>query len=162
MTKITEKLKNSEKQTDEDLMRLSVLPLTKKGREAKVKMIDEVIDTAEMMRKIDEAGTSFVLSAMFVAAGNFITSKQKYRIKEVLDMTSLGRIYEQERKQYGDLCMPTGMATGKATVYVELVDKKMQEKGMTEKEACNDLGIALDTYRISKAFIESNKQASAG
>ena len=107
---------------------------------------------------MDEASTSFVLSDMFVAARNFITPKQEDRIKEVLDMTSLGRLYEQERKQYGDLCM----ATGKATVYVELVDKRMQEKGMTEKEACNDLGIALDTYRISKAFIESNKQAAAG
>ena len=162
MTKITEKLKNSEKQTDEDLMRLAVLPLTKKGWEAKVKMIDEVIDTAEMMRKIDEAGTSFVLSAMFVAAGNFITLKQEDRIKEVLDMTSLGRLYEQEWTQYGDLCMARGMATGKATVYVELVDKKMQEKGMTEKEACNDLGIAPDTYMTAKTFIESNKQVAAG
>ena len=76
-------------------MRLAVLPLTKKGRKAKEKMIDEVIDTAEMMQQIDEAGTSFVLSAMFVAAGNFITLKQEDRIKEVLDMTSLGRIYEQ-------------------------------------------------------------------
>ena len=125
-------------------------------------MIDEVIDTAEMMQQIDEAGTSFVLSAMFVAAGNFITSKQKYRIKEVLDMTSLGRLYEQERLQYGDLCRATGMATGMATAYVELVDKRMQEKGMTEKEACNDLGIPLDTYITSKAFIDSKKQAAAG
>ena len=139
-------------------MRLAILPLPQKGREAKVKMIDEVIDTAEMMQQIDEAGTSFVLSAMFVAAGNFITSKQKYRIKEVLDMTSLGRLYEQERLQYGDLCRATGMATA----YVELVDKRMQEKGMTEKEACNDLGIPLDTYITSKAFIDSNKQAAAG
>lgn len=135
-------------------MRLAVLPLTKKGWEAKVKMIDEVIDTAEMMRKIDEAGTSFVLSAMFVAAGNFITSKQEYRIKEVLDMTSLGRLYEQERIEYGDLCT--------ATVYVKLVDKRMQEKGMTENEACNDLGIPLDTYITSKAFIDSKKKAAAG
>ena len=125
-------------------------------------MIDEVIDTAEMMQQIDEAGTSFVLSAMFDAAGNFITSKQKYRIKEMLDMTSLGRLYEQERLQYGDLCRATGIATGMATAYVELVDKRMQEKGMTEKEACNDLGIPLDTYITSKAFIDSNKQASAG
>ena len=120
-------------------------------------MIDEVIDTAEMMQQIDEAGTSFVLSAMFVAARNFITSTQKYRIKEILDMTSLGRRYEQEWTQYGDLCMARGMATGKATVYVELVDKKMQEKGMTEKEACNEIGIALDTYIMAKAFIDSNK-----
>ena len=111
-----------------------------------------------MMQKIDEAGTSFVLSAMFVAAGNFITSKQEYRIKEVLDMTSLGRRYEQERLQYGDLCRATGMATA----YVELVDKRMQEKGMTENEACNDLGIPLDTYITSKAFIDSKKQAAAG
>ena len=103
---------------------------------------------------MDEASTSFVLSDMFVAARNFITPKQEDRIKEVLDMTSLGRLYEQERIEYGDLCT--------ATVYVKLVDKRMQEKGMTEKEACNDLGIALDTYRISKAFIESNKQAAAG
>ena len=129
-------------------------------------MIDEVIDTAEMMQQIDEAGTSFVLSAMFVAAGNFITSKQKYRIKEVLDMTSLGRLYEQEKLQYGDLCratgMATGIATGMATAYVDLVDKRMQEKGMTEKEACYDLGIALDTYTTAKTFIDSNKQAAAG
>ena len=73
-------------------------------------------------------------------------------------MTSLGRLYEQERIQYGELCS----AIGRATVYVKLVDKKMQEKGMTEKEACNDLGIPLDTYITSKAFIDSNKQASAG
>ena len=157
LTKITEKLKSTEKLTDEDLMRLAILPLPQKGREAKVKMIDEVIDTAEMMQQIDEAGTSFVLSAMFVAAGNFITLKQEDRIKEVLDMTSLGRIYEQERIQYGELCS----AIGRATVYVKLVDKKMQEKGMTEKEACNKIGITLDTYITSKALIDSNKQVAA-
>ena len=91
LSKITEKIKNGEKLTDEDLMRLAVLPLTKKGRKAKEKMIDEVIDTAEMMQKADDAGTSFVLSAMYVAAGNFITAGQEDRIKEVLDMTALGR-----------------------------------------------------------------------
>lgn len=117
-------------------------------------MTDEVIDTAEMMQKMDEAGTSFVLSAMYIAAGNFITSEQENRIKEVLDMTALGRRYEQERKQYGDLC--------KATVYVELVDKKILEKSMTEQEACDEVGIALDTYIMAKAVIDSNQEAAAG
>lgn len=115
-------------------------------------MTDEVIDTAEMMQKMDEAGTSFVLSAMYIAAGNFITSEQENRIKEVLDMTALGRRYEQERKQYGDL--------RKATVYVELVDKKMLGKSMTEQEACDEVGI--DTYIMAKAVIDSNQEAAAG
>lgn len=69
-------------------------------------------------------------------------------------MTALGRRYEQERKQYGVLC--------KATVYADLVDKKMQEKSMTEQEACDEIGIALDTYILAKAVIDSNKEAIAG
>jgi len=153
LSKIKEKINNGEKLTDEDLMRLAVLPLTKKGRKAKEKMIDEVIDTAEMMQKTDDAGTSFVLSAMYVAAGNFITAGQEDRIKEVLDMTALGKGYEQEKKQYADYRV--------AKVYVDLVDRKIQEKGLSEKEACAQVGITTETYEMARAVVESNKEVEA-
>ena len=154
LAKIKDKLQNHEKLTDEDLMRLTILPLTQKGQEAKEAMIDEVIDTAEIMQKEDDTGTSFVLSAMYVAAGNFITSKQEDRIKEVLDMTALGRRYEQERKQYGSFC--------KAEVYVDLVQKKIRSDNITEEEACALLGIPVDTYELAKTVIETGKEALAG
>ena len=153
LSKITEKIKNCEKLTDEDLMRLAILSLTKKGREAKEKMIDEVIDSAEMMQKMDDAGTSFVLSAMYVAAGNFITPEQEDRIKEVLDMTALGRRYEQEKKRYADYRV--------AKVYVDLVDRKIQEKGLSQKEACAQVGITTETYEMAKAVVDSSKEVAA-
>ncbi|MBQ9009133.1 MAG: hypothetical protein IJ088_07385 [Clostridia bacterium] len=151
--RIRKRVQAGEKLEDADLMRLVILPLTKKGTPAKIKMIDEVIETASKMQPADEAGTSFVLSAMYVALGNYITEEQEKRIKGVLDMTSLGKRYEQERKQYGELCM--------ARVYTDLVNKRMQEKNITAQEACDELGIGRDTYVKAKAVIDSNQEAVA-
>ena len=153
LLKIKNKLNCKEKLTDEDLMRLAILPLTKKGREAKVKMIDEIIATAEIMQKTDDAGTSFVLSAMYVAAGNFITSEQEDHIKEVLDMTALGKKYEQEKKRYGDFRV--------AKVYVDLVERKIQEQGLSEEDACTQVGISTETYEMARAVIDSNQEVAA-
>jgi len=135
---------------DKDLMRMALLPLTRKGRPAKIEMIDRVIDVATKLQKEDEISASFVLSAMYVAAGAFVTTEQEDRIKEAIDMTGLGKKYEQERERYGDYRA--------AEVYVELVEKKIQTQGVTEKEACELVGISVETYKMAKAVIESGKE----
>lgn len=144
--KIQTKLSNGEALSDEDLMRLVILPLTKKGREAKERMIDVVINTAEKLQRTDDTGTSFVLSAMYVALGNFITAEQENRIKEVLDMTALGRRYEQEREDYGNY--------REAAVYVGMVEKRVEKRGVSVQEACDQLDIPYDTYRMAKAVVK--------
>jgi len=70
--KIKRKVESGEKLNNEDLMRLAILPLTRKGRAANVEMIDLVIDVATKLKKDEEISASFVLSPIYVAAGNLL------------------------------------------------------------------------------------------
>ena len=91
--KISAKVKAHDELDDEDLMRLIILPLTVKGNEGKQKMIDKVIETGELLRDYDKKDSAFVLSAMAIAAGNFLTQEQKNRLVEVMRMTEIGQMF---------------------------------------------------------------------
>ena len=73
LTTIKGKLENGASLDDEDVMRLIILPLTKKGTEGKQAMIDEVIETSQKVQNEEEV--SFILFAMMVAARNYISEK---------------------------------------------------------------------------------------
>ena len=72
--KINKKINSDEGLSDEDLMRLIILPLTEKGTDAKRLMADRVIDAAKRINS--DEGRSFVLSGMSVAGAGFMTERQ--------------------------------------------------------------------------------------
>ena len=59
-------------------------------------MIDEVIETPQKVQNEEEV--SFILFAMMVAARNYISEKQMEKIKEVLTMTTVGKMFEDEKR----------------------------------------------------------------
>ena len=146
---------------NEDLMRLVILPLTKKGTEGKRAMIDEVIETTQRVENEDVV--SFILSYMMVAAGNFISDAQAEKIKEVLTMTAVGKLFLDEKEQYGKDCeakgradgILEGRALGEASQCVRMVQKRMQTRNMSEQEACADLDIDPGYYIVAQALIAS-------
>lgn len=154
---IREKLDSGASLDDEDLMRLVILPLTKKGTEGKQAMIDEVIETTKRVE--NEELVSFILSYMMIAAGNFISNAQAERIKEVLTMTAVGKLFLDEKEQYGKDCKEEGIKEGKvlgeASQCLRMVQKRMTLKGLTVEEACADLDIDPGYYYMAQALIAS-------
>ena len=55
------------------------------------------------MARLDNQSGSFALSAMAIAAGNFMTNAQKDRVLEVISMTEIGQMFvdkvERETKE---------------------------------------------------------------
>ena len=146
------KLRNDEDFTDEDLMKLIILPITQTKNEDISGMIDNVIEFAEGMKnskiKANAEASVFVLAAMGTALKNYITEAQKDKIREVIEMTSLLQDIAMEKEQYGrDM-----LDYGRAETYVGLVDKKL-EKGLSLGEACTQIGIDTATYNLSQAVM---------
>ena len=96
---------------------------------------------------------------MMVAAGNFISNAQAEKIKEVLTMTAVGKLFLDEKEQYGKDCRAEGVkegrALGEAIHCVRMVQKRMQTRNMSEQEACADLDIDPGYYIVAQALIAS-------
>ena len=95
--KIAKKLEAGEELTDEDLMRIIILPLTYSDKDQQVRMVDEMIQTADRIR--DDEKRSFVLAGICVAADTFMTLSQSIRIGGLLKMTKVGRMLMEEMEE---------------------------------------------------------------
>ena len=80
--------------TDDDLMKLVILPLTAPGKEEKNRMVEDIIHTAEQIE--DDAQKSFILSGTLVATDKFIDKAFAEKIWRMLTMTKIGQIFERE------------------------------------------------------------------
>jgi hypothetical protein len=92
--KIRTKLDKGESLTDEDLMKLIILPLTYNKRETQISMIDKAVDSA--IRIKDEEKRSFVLAGLCIATDKFIRDDQINRIGGILRMTKVGQYLQEE------------------------------------------------------------------
>ncbi len=84
-----------------------------------------------------------------VAAGNFISDEQAERIKKVLSMTAVGRLFEEEKERYGRDCR----AEGEANIIVKLVENKMKTGNVSTEEACQTMGIPVSMYESAKELL---------
>ena len=80
--------------TDDDLMKLVILPLTAPGKEEKNRLVEDIIQTAEQVK--DDAQKSFILSGTLVATDKFIDKAFAEKIWRMLTMTKIGQIFERE------------------------------------------------------------------
>ena len=87
------KINNNEKLTDEDIMKLIILPLTKKAGDQE--MIESAINLARQVE--DEKLQVFIIAGILTAADKFIDKTYADQIKGWLRMTKVARLYEEEK-----------------------------------------------------------------
>ena len=94
-TKLSNKIKNKETLTDEELMELIILPLTYKNRKKKQEMIKESIELAKQVT--DEKQSTFLVAGIVVFSDKVIDEETRDHAKEWMKMTQIGRMFEQEK-----------------------------------------------------------------
>lgn len=133
--RIKAKIDTHEPLTDEDAMRLIILPLTEKGVEEKQEMIEKVIDLADQLPD-DSNQKIFILSGVIVASDKFIDKDYLEMIRRRIDMTKLGQLYEKEKIEYGnEISRKTHLETAKKMLDrdIDLLDI-MAVTGLSEAE----------------------------
>ena len=91
------KIESGESLSDEDMMRMIIYPLTFRGRRAKQEAVARAIGLAKKIE--NENRMYFVLKMIWVFADKYITEGDSNRIREVLTMTKVDRILEEEKRQ---------------------------------------------------------------
>ena len=94
---LKEKIESKVRVSDEDLMRMVIYPLTFKGNNLKRQAVTDIITLAKGMK--DKQRMAFALKLIYVFSDKFITDEDADRIKEVLTMTKVDRLYYEERRK---------------------------------------------------------------
>ena len=88
---------NNETLSDKELMQLIILPLAKKGKEEKQKMIEQVVDLAKQID--DENMQAFVITGILVSSDKFIDRDYAKSVRRYLSMTKVFQILEEEKQE---------------------------------------------------------------
>ena len=94
---VKKKLENNETLSEKELMQLIILPLAKKGKEAKQKMIEQVVDLAKQIE--DENTQAFVITGILVSSDKFIDRDYAKVVRRYLSMTKVFQILEEEKQE---------------------------------------------------------------
>ncbi|MCM1084104.1 MAG: hypothetical protein NC393_14800 [Clostridium sp.] len=95
--RLTEKIQNKETLTDEELMEFIILPLTYKTMEEKRKAINASIELAKQVTDVEKM--VFLLSGTLVFTDKVIDRKTSNYVREWINMTQVGRLFEEEKQQ---------------------------------------------------------------
>ena len=94
---VKKKLENNETLSEKELMLLIILPLAKKGKEVKQKVIEQVVDLA---KQIDDENTqAFVITGILVSSDKFIDRDYAKVVRRYLSMTKVFQILEEEKQE---------------------------------------------------------------
>ena len=96
---IREKLEHRLPLSDDELMKLIILPLTYKGKEKKKQAVKEAVELAKKI--VDKEEKTFVLSGILVFADKIIDSETAKYIKEVVRMTQVAELLLEEGREEG-------------------------------------------------------------
>ena len=96
---IGEKLEHGLPLSDDELMKLIILPLTHKGKEKKKQAVKEAVELAKKIA--DKEEKTFVLSGILVFADKIIDSETAKYIKEVIRMTQVAELLLEEGRREG-------------------------------------------------------------
>jgi len=129
---VKKKLENNETLSEKELMLLIILP--KKGKEAKQKMIEQVVDLAKQIE--DENTQAFVITGILVSSDKFIDRDYAKSVRRYLSMTKVFQILEEEKQEAINLAEKKG-----ANAMIEKFIKAgadtlmiMQATGLTKEE----------------------------
>ena len=115
-------------------MLLIILPLAKKGKEVKQKVIEQVVDLAKQIE--DENTQAFVITGILVSSDKFIDRDYAKSVRRYLSMTKVFQILEEEKQEAINLAEKKG-----ANAMIEKFIKAgadtlmiMQATGLTKEE----------------------------
>lgn len=120
--------------TDDDLMKLVILPLTVPGSEGKHKMLEAVVDLAEKLPNMEQR--IFTISGVIVASDKFIKREYLEQIRRRINMTQLGQLYEKEKIEYANQKIAKRTIEMAKSMLDEEIDiiKIMKITGLTEED----------------------------
>lgn len=95
--KIKRKVENQEQLTEQELMRLIILPLAEKGKGNKQRRVEEVVELAKMME--DARTQAFVITGVLVCSDKFVDREYAESIRRYLSMTKVFQILEEEKRE---------------------------------------------------------------
>lgn len=96
---LTRRLKEKLPLSDDELMKLIILPLTYKGTERKKQAVKEAVELAKQIA--DNEKKTFVLSGILVFADKIIDADTAKYIKEVVRMTQVAELLLEEGREEG-------------------------------------------------------------
>lgn len=133
-SRIRDKIEAQEPLSDEDSMKLIILPLTQKGDDEKQDMIEKVIGLAEQISDINQK--IFILSGVIVASDKFIDRDYLEMMRRRINMTRLGQLYEKEKIEYGnERARKVNLETAKKMLDKEMdIIDIMEITGLSEAE----------------------------
>ena len=141
---IKHKLENGERLTEQEFMRLIILPLAEKGKEKKQKRVEEVVELAKMIE--DEQGQVFVIAGVLVCSDKFIDRDYAKGIRRYLGMTKVFQWFEEEKQE-------AVLQAAKAAA-----QKEKQQTAVRMLEGGEDFGSIMMYTRLTKEEIEEIRQ----
>lgn len=87
-------------------MQLIILPLAKKGRESKQKMIEQVVELTKQIE--NENIQAFVITGILVSSDKFIDRAYAKTVRRYLSMTKVFQILEEEKQEAINLARQNG------------------------------------------------------
>lgn len=138
---IKKKLDNHETLSDKELMQLIILPLAKKGKEEKQRMIEQVVDLAKQIE--DENMQAFVITGILVSSDKFIDRDYAKTVRRYLSMTKVFQILEEEKQEAINLAEREGKRKSQLQIAENLLKDGldtiiiMRATGLTKEEIEN-------------------------
>lgn len=97
LTPIADKIQRGERLTDQELMLLVILPLTKQKKSAQRAALKEIVELAKQIA--DEDQQLFAISGALTFADKIVDSKYANQVKEWIMMTKVARLFEEEKME---------------------------------------------------------------
>ena len=92
---IKTKIESGEPLSDDDIMRLIILPLTQPNKTRKQKLIEDTINLAKLVQ--DMQNQLFIMAGILTATSKFIYREYAKQVKEWIKMTQVARLFEEEK-----------------------------------------------------------------
>ena len=135
---VKKKLENNETLSEKELMLLIILPLAKKGKEVKQKVIEQVVDLAKQIE--DENTQAFVITGILVSSDKFIDRDYAKSVRRYLSMTKVFQILEEEKQEAINLAEKEGQRKSQLQIAENLIKAGadilmiMKGTGLTKEE----------------------------
>ena len=119
-------------------MLLIILPLAKKGKEVKQKVIEQVVDLAKQIE--DENTQVFVITGILVSSDKFIDRDYAKSVRRYLSMTKVFQILEEEKQEAINLAEKEGQRKSQLQIAENLIKAGadilmiMKGTGLTKEE----------------------------
>lgn len=142
-TRFQRKIHSGEILSDEEQMQFIILPLVHKTKE---EMQDCIVRCFEMVKKIDSPEIQrFLLSGLIVFTDKVIRREDSERIKRWIEMTKVGRLFEEEKQKAVQEAIKKEKADKKKALQRASADKEraLQKAAAERKQELLDEKISI-------------------